>query len=117
MKIAADTYLLICGSLPMPKKTDLTGWECEKATQKQKDAIGKFGVAHTHIKYKGQASLVLDMIFSRKKRGLCSPKQIEILLRNGYTSADIAPMTVQEAGEIITDIFKGDAYEEPDDEE
>lgn len=110
MKIAAETYINTIGTLSFPGESDLSGKELETATEKQKETISRFGVATNHIVYKGQASLVLDMIFARSKRGLCSPKQVEILLRNGYTKAEIVPMTRKKATDIIAEIFK---IEEP----
>lgn len=105
-KLAAETYMLACGALPLPGKKELVGWETDKVTDKQKETLDKFDIAVTNIRYKGQASRVLGMITKRIDKKLSSPRQIQILLQKGYTFAELAPMTFAEASEILTRLFQ-----------
>ena len=114
-KLAAETYMLACGALPLPSKRELIGWECDKATEKQKAAIDKCDIKTTDIKYKGQASRVISMIGKRIEKKLCSPRQIQILLKNGYTFSELAPMSFKEASGILDRLFKSGEEEEEDD--
>ena len=106
MKIQADVYLTTLGEPPLPNKWDLFGWRAESITQKQKSTLEEYGVAYSRVKYKGQASMLIQLIFNRAKNGLATPKQIQVLLKNGYTSARIAKLTKRGASRIISRYFK-----------
>jgi len=101
MKIQPDTYLTTLGYAPLPKKYDMAGWMQDFATPKQKAELSKFNIAYTRVKYKGQASLLLSIIYRRANQGLATPKQIQVLLQNGYKSGHIRQLTVKGASKII----------------
>jgi hypothetical protein len=101
MKIEVGEYLIACGAKPLPKKYQLDGWRQQVITEKQKELLGKNGIAYSRIKYKGQASIVIDILLERKQAGLCSPKQIKVLLDNGYGPDDLQHMSIKTASRII----------------
>lgn len=108
MKIQADVFLTTLGYPPMPKRNELSGWERDPVTDKQKNILDKHGIAYARVKYKGQASSIIEIIFKRDSKGLPSPKQIQILLKNGYDIAEIQGMTRREASKIIASEFAYD---------
>lgn len=102
MKIQADVYLTACGHAPMPKKDQLVGWKADVITDKQKATLDKYGIAYARIKYKGQASMIISLIFKRDEGHLATPRQIQILLANGYAIGRIKRLTVKGASRIIS---------------
>ena len=106
MKIQPDTYLTACGLAPMPKKTELNGWRNDDITEKQKATLDKYGIAYARIKYKGQASLIINIIFKREEENKATPKQIQILLKNGYSIGRIHLLTKRGASKIISGYSK-----------
>jgi superfamily II DNA or RNA helicase len=59
-------------------------WQSEPPTQKQISAIQKFRISTENIKSKGHASKILDVLMSRAKLNLATPKQIELLKKLGH---------------------------------
>jgi len=109
MKIQPDTYLTALGYAPMPKKMEMSGWKQEPITEKQKTQLEKYGVAYTRIKYKGQASLILGIIFKRGDQNMATPKQIQMLLQHGYASGHIKRLTLKGASKIISEMLIAEA--------
>lgn len=105
MKIQADVYLTACGYPPMPKKYEFSGWKTEPITNKQKTMLERYGVAYSRVKYKGQASMIIDLIFKRNEEGLATPKQIQVLLKNGYSFGKVKRLTVKGASKIISEFL------------
>jgi len=101
MKIQADVYLTTLGLPPMPKRNELSGWERDYVTDKQKYVLDKHGIAYARVKYKGQASKIIQVIYDRDSKGLPSPKQIQVLLKHGYEILEIQKMTRREASIVI----------------
>lgn len=62
-------------------------WEEAEASQKQVDALQKFGIDAEGIS-KGYASAVMDRLISRSKNGLATVKQINCLRKHGYDPID-----------------------------
>ena len=60
------------------------GWECEKPSQKQLDALEKAGICPDEIDSAGKASLLLDRLSKRRSAGLSTPKQIRRLEIYGF---------------------------------
>ena len=102
MKIQADTYLVACGCAPMLKKYEMAGWKTDPVSGKQKETLAKFGIAYARVKYKGQASMIISLIFKREKDNLATPKQIQVLLAHGYAMGKIKYLTVRGASRIIS---------------
>ena len=59
-------------------------WEMAPASQKQLDALEKFGISSESIENSGKASMLLDRLIKRRKAGLATPKQIRLLERKGF---------------------------------
>jgi hypothetical protein len=102
MKIQPDTYLIACGLTPMLKKYEMFGWKTDPATGKQKETLSKYGIAYSRVKYKGQASLLIQTILKRNNDGLASPKQIQVLISHGYSMGRIKYLTMRGANKIIS---------------
>ena len=60
------------------------GWECSPASEKQLQALEKFGIYPDEIDNAGKASLLLDRLNKRKAEGLATPKQIRFLENKGF---------------------------------
>lgn len=73
-------------------------WEEADASQKQIDALEKFGIDAEGIT-KGYACRIMDTVIGRSKKGLATMKQVRLLNRFGY---DAAKMTMDEATKKIS---------------
>ena len=60
------------------------GWECSPASEKQLQALEKFGIFPDEIDNAGKASLLLDRLKKRQSEGLSRPKQIRLLESKGF---------------------------------
>ena len=60
------------------------GWEMGPATQKQLEALEKFGIFPDEIENSGKAALILDRLAKRRMEGLTTPKQIRFLEDKGF---------------------------------
>lgn len=76
-------------------------WEAAPITDKQRDALEKFGFDVDAVWCKGQASMILDKVFKRRQEGLCSPKQANLLGKYGYDTND---MSFDDASTLISRI-------------
>lgn len=103
MKIQADVYLTACGLPPMPKKYEMSGWKCDPISDKQKETLEKYGIAYARVKYKGQASMIIGLILKRNDERLATPRQIQVLLKNGYAMGRIKLLSVKGASKIISE--------------
>lgn len=108
MKIQADVYLTTLGYSPMLHKFEMDGWKRDPITEKQKELLEKYGIAYARVKYKGQASMIIDVIFERNQKKLATPKQIQVLLKHNYTMGKIKYLTKEGAGRIISKYFLED---------
>ena len=59
-------------------------WEQAPATQKQLEALTKWGIDVSTVSCAGMASLLLDRLFKRKDMNLATPKQIRALEKYGF---------------------------------
>lgn len=103
MKIQADVYLTVLGYAPMPKKDELIGWRAQPISDKQKIMLDKYGIAYARVRYKGQASQIIEIITKRSKKNLATPKQIQVLLKNNYPQGRIKRLTIRGASKIISE--------------
>lgn len=60
------------------------GWEMAPASEKQIEALQKFGIFPDEIGNAGKAKLLLDRLQTRKAEGLTTPKQIRLLEKMGF---------------------------------
>lgn len=69
-------------------------WEMEPPTEKQIQALEKFGIFSAEIPNKGYACMLMDRLISRKNEGLSTPKQIRCLERYGFRHVGMWPFDV-----------------------
>ena len=60
------------------------GYEMSPASQKQFQALEKFGIFPDEVDNAGKASLLLERLQKRKNEGLTTPKQIRFLESRGF---------------------------------
>jgi len=60
------------------------GWEMAPASDKQKQALEKFGIFPEEIENAGKAAKILDRLHMRREEGLTTPKQIRFLENKGF---------------------------------
>jgi superfamily II DNA or RNA helicase len=63
-------------------------WEGKELTDKQRIALRQQGIDPNSIKYRGQANRILELIYSRRKLKLASPKQLAWLRRLGHPAPE-----------------------------
>lgn len=78
------------------------GWEMSPPTQKQLDALEKFGIYPNEIENAGKAAMLLDRLNKRRMDGLSTPKQIRLLENKGFLH--VGEWTFQQASNMITRI-------------
>lgn len=106
MKLQAETYLMVCGLYSLPKKNDLSGWQTQPVTEKQKEYLNNVGLGYSRIKYKGQASIVIDAYTVRRNAKMATPKQLAVLLSNGVPITDVTTLTIKQASDKIRSLFQ-----------
>lgn len=67
----------------IPNMDGLFGKNRDGVTDKQKTFLRNLGIGTTGLKYKGQASKVIDIALTRKNNGLATPGQMRALLKHG----------------------------------
>lgn len=67
----------------IPNIDGLYGAQRDGITEKQKTFLHQLGIGTTGLKYKGQASKVIDAALLRKKNGLATPGQMRTLKKYG----------------------------------
>jgi superfamily II DNA or RNA helicase len=65
-----------------------TNWEEKPVTNGQRDMLAKYGFDVDGIKCAGHASKIIDLIVTRSKMGLCTPKQMRMCKQLGHPSAE-----------------------------
>jgi len=78
------------------------GWEMMPPSQKQLDALEKYGIFPNEIECSGKAKLLLDRLNKRKAAGLATPKQIRLLENKGFQH--VGEWTFDAANRLITRI-------------
>lgn len=78
------------------------GWEMSPPSQKQLDALEKYGIYPNEIENAGKAAMLLDRLNKRRMDGLSTPKQIRLLENKGFLH--VGEWTFQQASNMITRI-------------
>ena len=78
------------------------GWEMSPPSQKQLDALEKYGIYPNEIENAGTAAMLLDRLNKRRMDGLSTPKQIRLLENKGFLH--VGEWTFQQASNMITRI-------------
>jgi superfamily II DNA or RNA helicase len=76
-----------------------TKWEEKPVTDGQRGLLEKYGFDVEGIKCAGHASKIIDLIVTRSKMGLCTPKQMRILTQLKHPSP--ATATLEDASKYI----------------
>lgn len=64
------------------------GWEMAPVSDKQKNALEKFGIFTDDIGNAGKATKLLERLAKRRETGLTTPKQIRMLERYGFKTLE-----------------------------
>jgi len=78
-------------------------WQEQSPSDKQLDVLARFGIDRKSIRCKGQASLLLDRLITRRQLGLATPKQVRVMRRRGHPSPETA--SFEEAREFLNHCF------------
>lgn len=78
------------------------GWEMGPASDRQLEALEKYGIFPGSIENAGKANLILDRLAKRRMEGLTTPKQIRFL--EGRNFQHVGSWTFEEASKMITRI-------------
>lgn len=78
------------------------GWEMSPPSQKQLDALEKFGIYPNEIENAGKAAMLLNRLNKRRDEGLSTPKQIRLLENKGFSH--VGEWTFRAANAMITRI-------------
>lgn len=78
------------------------GWEMSPPSQKQLDALEKYGIYPNEIDCAGKAAMLLNRLHKRKEEGLSTPKQIRLLESKGFSH--VGEWSFQSANAMITRI-------------
>ncbi|MCI7758528.1 MAG: DEAD/DEAH box helicase [[Eubacterium] saphenum] len=78
------------------------GWEMSPPSQKQLDALEKYGIYPNEIDCAGKAAMLLNRLHKRKEEGLSTPKQIRLLESKGFNH--VGEWSFQAANAMITRI-------------
>lgn len=97
-----DAINLVAAMLHAPNVTDyepVMKWETGPVTQKQKDWLAKQGMDPESGTDRGHVSAFMNLVFGRKKAGLCSHRAVEALEKKGIAGA--ISMTKAQAFELL----------------
>jgi len=78
-----------------------TMWELLPPTEGQLKSLAKFGMDDIGISNRGHVSKVLDLLFTRQREGLATPKQVRLLTKLKYPDPGMA--TFEEATKFISE--------------
>ncbi|MCM1167667.1 MAG: DEAD/DEAH box helicase family protein [Ruminococcus sp.] len=90
------------GAADLSQYVPTFGWETKPTTDKQKQALEKYGIFTDEIDCAGKASLLLDRLNKRRIEGLSTPKQIRLLEGRGFRH--VGEWTFTAASNMITRI-------------
>lgn len=77
----------VLDDIELANHEDVFAWEKEYASQKQINALVKFGIDADGIT-KGYAAAIMNKVIARSKAGLASMKQVRLLRRYGYKNVE-----------------------------
>lgn len=102
--IDAMEFCLSCHEVALAEYEPTMKWEREPISEGQRQALTQWSIDTDTIKCKGHASKILDVLFSRRKLNLATPKQVRKLRQLGHPSPETA--TFSEASEFLDRKFK-----------
>lgn len=78
-------------------------WHYEAVSNKQCEMLARYGIDPSTVQSKGQASAILDRLFTRLRLGLATAKQVRWLRRYGFPKPELA--TFEEARAFLDQSF------------
>lgn len=75
-------------------------WEAKRPSERQLEALAQAGFDTGCVKCRGHASRILDLLFTRRRNGMATPKQLNCLRKMGHPKPDLA--TFEEASEWLS---------------
>jgi len=78
-----------------------TKWDELAPTPGQLAALDKAGIDASKVKFRGLASKLMDRVSTRRKMNLCTPKQLNLMLKLGLSESTASPLSFDEASKVI----------------
>ena len=101
-RMAPQDVELLFG-IEIPSYDGCFGKNRDGITEKQRVFIHNLGINISGLKYKGQASAIIDCVLSRREKGLATMKQLQTIRNLKIkTPKPIQFITKAEAGQILT---------------
>jgi len=97
--VDAIEFALDCQDKELAEFTPEFGWEKTPPSEKQIAALERAGFDIEEIDSRGQASKILDLLFTRRQKNLATPKQLRLLKRFGHQSPE--SVTFSEASAFL----------------
>ena len=97
--VDAIEFALDCQDKELAEFTPEFGWEKTPPSEKQIAALERAGFDIEEIDSRGQASKILDLLFTRRQKNLATPKQLRLLKRFGHRSPE--SVTFSEASAFL----------------
>ena len=103
--IDALDFAISSGDLDAAEYQPTTSWEEGRPTPNQLATLEKNGFNTDTILTRGQASKLLDLLFTRREKGLATPKQLRMLRRFKHSHPEHA--TFEEASKFLDGKLRG----------
>ena len=101
-----DFFELAGVNMEFPKASEMTGWQKDGITNKQKDYLHVLGLGNTGVEYKYHAMKAIDLAVSRAKKGLATPQEMRDMKCLGIKNVHIR--THKEAQYILRNYWRKD---------
>jgi len=105
MACDAMDFCLSIHALAAAEWEDMVSWHSLAPSEKQLALIKNAGIHPDSIKSRGHASAVIDLIQTRRRLNLASPKQVRLLRR--FKTPSPETVSKEEASKIISEKFGG----------
>lgn len=78
-------------------------WQRHRPSEKQLETIERFGIDPAAVESRGHGAAIIDLLFLRKARNLCTPRQMRALHRHGLS---VNPwMNFQWAQSLLSNLY------------
>lgn len=101
--IDAMEFALSLGAEELADYSPVTEWESQPVSEKQAAALEKAGIDIQGVAYRGHASKLIDILFTRRNLKLATPKQVKWLRKFQHPSPNTA--TFEEATAFLDQKF------------
>jgi superfamily II DNA or RNA helicase len=90
-------FAVAIGDLQIAEFQPTMRWHAEPVSQKQFEVLERSGINPNSVRGKGHASIVIERLQNRRKRGLATYKQVRFLARQGVPNAHLVSFTTASA--------------------